>query len=87
MSSYNKFAKSNVSKLGYEIIRAGGGLTQIMQEGAVSAIPVWELLNITEEQFMLDYEYKAFVKNEEAITALVKEAFDASLNIIEEDEK
>ena len=81
--SYNKFAKSNTSKLGYEIARSGG-LTQIMQEGVVSAIPIWDLLHITEEQYMLDYEYKAFVKNEEAITALVKEAFDASLNVTQE---
>ena len=84
--SYNKFAKSTSSKLGIEIARSGG-LTQIMQEGVVSAIPIWDMLHITEEQYMLDYEYKAFVENEEAITALVKEAFDNSLNIIEEDEK
>ena len=80
--SYNKFAKSNTSKLGIEIARSGG-LTQIMQEGAINSIPIWEMLHITEEQYMLDYEYKAFVKNEEAITALVKEAFDASLNFSE----
>ena len=83
MSLYNKFVKSNVSKLGFEIARSGG-LTQIMQEGAVSAIPIWDLLNITEEQYMLDYEYKAFVKNEEAINELVKDAFDASLNEVKE---
>ena len=86
MSSYNKFAKSNVSKLGFEIARSGG-LTPTMATGAMTAIPIWDLLHITEEQYMLDYEYKAFVKNEEAITALVKEAFDASLNIIQEVEK
>ena len=86
MSSYNKFVKSNVSKLGFEIARSGG-LTQIMQEGAVSAIPIWDLLSITEEQYLLDYEYKAFVKNEEAINELVKEAFDASLNTIPDEEK
>ena len=86
MSSYNKFAKSNVSKLGFEIARSGG-LTPIMQDGAINSIPIWEMLHITEEQYMLDYEYKAFVKNEEAITALVKEAFDASLNITQEVEK
>ena len=83
MSSYNKFAKSNSSKLGFEIARSGG-LTPIMQEGVLNSIPIWEMLSITEEQYMLDYEYKAFVKNEEAITALVKEAFDASLNFSEE---
>ena len=86
MSSYNKFVKSNVSKLGFEIARSGG-LTQIMAQGAIDAIPVWDLLSITEEQYMLDYEYKSYVKNEEAITELVKEAFDASLNTIPDEEK
>jgi hypothetical protein len=64
--SYNKFSKSNVSKLGSEIIRNGGGLTPTMEMGV--AILIWEMLNITEEQYQLDYEYKAFQKNEEAIT-------------------
>ena len=82
MSSYNKFAKSNTSKLGFEIARSGG-LTPTMATGAMTAIPIWEMLSITEEQYLLDYEWKAFVKNEEAITALVKEAFDASLNFSE----
>ena len=81
--SYNKFAKSNTSKLGFEIARSGG-LTPTMATGAMTAIPIWEMLSITEEQYLLDYEWKAFVKNEEAITALVKEAFDASLNFSEE---
>jgi hypothetical protein len=80
--SYNKFTKSNVSKLGSEIIRNGGGLTPTMERGVMNAIPIWDLLNITEEQYILDFEYKAFVKNEEAITELVKQAFDASLNLV-----
>jgi hypothetical protein len=80
--SYNKFSKSNVSKLGSEIIRNGGGLTPTMERGVMNAIPIWDLLNITEEQYILDFEYKAFVKNEEAITELVKQAFDASLNLV-----
>jgi hypothetical protein len=79
---YNKFSKSSSSKLGNEIIR-GGGLTQTMIAGVGSAIPIWDLLNITEEQYQLDYEYKAFVKSEEAITELIKEAYDSSLNILE----
>jgi hypothetical protein len=79
---YNKFSKSNVSKLGSEISRNGGGLTPIMEAGVMNAIPIWDMLNITEEQYQLDYEYKEFVKNEEAITELVKEAFDASLNAV-----
>jgi hypothetical protein len=80
--SYNKFTKSNVSKLGSEIIRNGGGLTPTMERGVMSAIPIWEMLNITEEQYQLDYEFKAFQKNEEDITKLVKDAFDASLNLV-----
>jgi hypothetical protein len=78
--SYNKFTKSNVSKLGSEIIRNGGGLTPTMERGVMTAIPIWDMLGITEEQYELNYQYKEFVKNEEAITELVKEAFDASLN-------
>jgi hypothetical protein len=78
---YNKFSKSNVSKLGSEIIR-NGGLTPTMELGVMNAIPIWEMLNITEEQYQLDYEFKAFQKNEEAITKLVKDAFDASLNLV-----
>jgi hypothetical protein len=62
-----------------------GGLTPIMQAGVMTAIPIWEMLNITEEQYQLDYEYKAFVKNEEAITELVKDFYDASLNILKEE--
>jgi ketopantoate hydroxymethyltransferase len=77
---YNKFSKSNVSKLGSEIIRNGGGLTETMQIGVMNAIPIWDMLGITESQYQLDYEYKEFVKNEEAITELVREAFDISLN-------
>jgi hypothetical protein len=81
---YNKFSKSNVSKLGSEIIGNGGGLTPTMEMGVMNAIPIWDLLNIIEEAYILDYEYKDFQKNEEAITELVKEAFDASLNIVKE---
>ena len=75
---YNKFSKSSDSKLGHEIIRNGGGLTPIMEHGALSAIPIWQILNLTEEQYKLDYEYKEFVKREEATTELMKEAYDAS---------
>jgi hypothetical protein len=78
---YNKFSKSNVSKLGSEIIRNGGGLTPTMEMGVMTAIPIWDMLGITEEQYQLDYEFKAFQKNEEAITELMKESFDTSLNL------
>jgi hypothetical protein len=59
--SYNKFSKSNISKLGSEIIRNGGGLTPIMEMGVMTAVPIWQMLNITEEQYELDYQYKEFV--------------------------
>ena len=75
--SYNKFAKSNSSKLGFEIIRAGG-LTSIMQDGALNSIPVWEMLNITEEQYVNDYEWPAFAANQAKIDAELKAIIDAS---------
>jgi hypothetical protein len=55
-----------------------------MEMGVMTAVPIWQMLNITEEQYELDYQYKEFVKNEEAITELVKEAFDASLNVVKD---
>jgi hypothetical protein len=58
-----------------------------MEKGVMTAIPIWSLLNITEEQHQLDYEFKAFQKNEEAINELVKEVFDASLGFIKDETK
>jgi hypothetical protein len=55
-----------------------------MEMGVMNAIPIWDMLGITEEQYQLDYEYKAFVKNEEAINELMKESYDSSLNIVKE---
>jgi hypothetical protein len=55
--------------------------------GVMNAIPIRDLLSITEEQYQLDYEYKQFVKNEEAIMELVKEFYDASLNVVKEESK
>jgi hypothetical protein len=78
---------NNVSKLGSEIIRNGGGLTPTMEMGVMNANPIWYMLNITEEQYQLEYEFKAFQKNEEAINELVKEAFDASLGFIKDETK
>jgi hypothetical protein len=78
---------NNVSKLGSEIIRNGGGLTPTMEMGVMNANPIWYMLNITEEQYQLEYEFKAFQKNEEAINELVKEAFDASLGFIKDKTK
>jgi hypothetical protein len=61
----------------------GGSLIPTMIAGVGSAVPIWQLSNITEEQYLLDYEFKQFVKNKEAITQLVKEAFEVSLNFLE----
>ena len=75
--SYNKFAKSNSSKLGFEIIRAGG-LSPIMAAGVHDSIPIWELLSITEEQYVNDYEWPAFAANQAKIDAELKAIVDAS---------
>ena len=48
---YNKFQKTNISKFGAQNINYGSGLTPIMQDGLANAIPIWQLLNITEEQY------------------------------------
>jgi hypothetical protein len=49
--SYNKFSKSNVNKFGSQNISPISGLTPSMEEGLNTAISIWELLNITEEQY------------------------------------
>ena len=74
---FNKFSRNVSSKLGTEIIR-GGGLTPVMAQGAMDAIPIWEMLNITEEQYVSGYEYPAFVKNQARLDAEMKAAVDAS---------
>ncbi len=48
--SYNKFQKSNVDKFGSQNISPISGLTPTMKEGLTTIIPIWRLLNITEEQ-------------------------------------
>ena len=74
---YNKFSKNTSSKLGTEIARSGG-LTPTMATGAVTAIPIWEMLSITEEQYVEQYEYPAFVKNQARLDAELKAIVDAS---------
>jgi hypothetical protein len=69
---YNKFTKSNITKFGTQNISPISGLTPSMEEGLISAIPIWQLLGITEEQY--DKLYK---------TPMV----DVSNSIIEELEK
>jgi hypothetical protein len=70
--SYNKFSKSNVNKFGSQKISPISGLTPTMEEGLTSAIPIWRLLNITEEQYNKLYK-----------TQIV----DTSKSIVEESEK
>jgi hypothetical protein len=48
---YNKFQKSNITKFGSQNISPISGLTPVMEAGLKTAIPIWELLNITEEQY------------------------------------
>jgi hypothetical protein len=49
--SYNKFQKSNITKFGSQNISPISGLTPSMEAGLATAIPIWQLLNITEEQY------------------------------------
>jgi hypothetical protein len=69
---FNKFSKSNVTKFGSQNISPISGLTPIMENGLITAIPIWQLLNITEEQY--DKLYKTPI-------------IDVSNSVIEELEK
>ena len=53
---YNKFSKSNISKLGSQNVNLATGLTPIMESGLSSAIPIWELLKITEEEYISKFK-------------------------------
>jgi hypothetical protein len=46
---YNKFTENNITKFGTQHISPISGLTLSMEEGLATAIPIWQLLNITEE--------------------------------------
>jgi hypothetical protein len=46
---YNKFQKLNVTKFGSQNISPISGLSAVMEAGLTTAIPIWQLLNITEE--------------------------------------
>ena len=72
MSSFNKFSKSNITKFGSQNISPISGLIPSMEAGLLTAVPIWQLLNITEEQY--DKLYK---------TPIV----DTSNSIVEELEK
>jgi hypothetical protein len=49
--SYNKFQKSNITKFGSQNISPISGLTPSMEAGLLTAVPIWQLLNITEEEY------------------------------------
>jgi hypothetical protein len=53
---YNKFSKSNVNKFGSQNISPISGLTAGMEEGLKTSISIWQLLNITEEQYDILYK-------------------------------
>jgi hypothetical protein len=57
--SYNKFAKSNIIEFGTQNISTISGLTPSMEEGLATAIPIWQLSNITGQQY--DKLYKTTV--------------------------
>jgi hypothetical protein len=53
---YNKFSKSNVNKFGSQNISPISGLSPSMEKGLTTAIPIWQLLSITEEQYNMLYK-------------------------------
>ena len=53
---YNRFAKNTSTKMGAEqILQSGCELSPIMFHGLKTAIPIWEMLSITEEAYMEKY--------------------------------
>jgi hypothetical protein len=48
---FNKFQKTNPNKFGSNKINSISGLTPTMEQGLSTAIPIWELLNITEKKY------------------------------------
>ena len=77
MSSFNKFKTNTSNKLGTQIAHSGG-LTPTMATGAMSAIAIWEMLGITEEQYLEQYEHPAYVKYQASLDAEMKAIVDAS---------
>jgi hypothetical protein len=62
---YNKFQKTNTkNKFGSNKINSAG-LTADMKAGFVTAIPIWELLNITEEKYNELYKTKIIEQKDE----------------------
>jgi hypothetical protein len=71
--SYNKFTKSNITKFGTQNISPISELTPTMEEGLSTAIPIWQLLNITEEQYDKLYKIPIVDVSNSIIEGLEKE--------------
>ena len=53
---YNRFAKNSSTKLGIsQILQSGCELSEIMCNGLQTAIPIWEMLSMSEEAYMEKY--------------------------------
>jgi hypothetical protein len=70
---YNKFSKSNVTKFGSQNISPTSGLTAVMEQGLITAIPIWELLKITEEQYDKLYKTPVVHVSNSVVEELEKE--------------
>jgi hypothetical protein len=63
---FNKLSsQNNKSKFGSQNISYASGFTPVMEAGLSSAIPIWELLKITEEQYDLLYKTPIIEKKDE----------------------
>jgi hypothetical protein len=70
---YNKFQKSNVTKFGSQDISPISGLIAVMEAGLTTAIPIWQLLNITEEQYEKLYKTPIVDTSNSVVEELEKE--------------
>ena len=53
---FKRFAKNTSAKMGAEeILQSGCELSPIMCQGLKTAIPIWEMLSMTEEAYMEKY--------------------------------
>jgi hypothetical protein len=62
---HNKFKNSNKNKFGSNKSNIATGLTPSMQLGLSTAIPIWELLNMTETEYNLAYKTEIIEKKNE----------------------
>jgi hypothetical protein len=69
---YNKFSKSNITKFGSQNISPISALTPSMEAGLLTAIPIWQLLNINEEQYDKLYKTPIVDISDTAIEELEK---------------